>query len=647
MAGIMAGLMGRKRDDLIVVEARRHRWPRGLAGLTLVLLGAVPAGPAFAAAEQGIDIDHIEMADNGTVSVLLGVDRLPDGAAAGDVTVQLDGETLEATARPVRGGELQRTTVLVIDTSNSMRGARIEAARAAAQAFLDAAPTDVGIGLVTFAGTVRTATTPTADHGRLIQLVDDLELTRGTRVYDAVLHAVRIAGEDGARSVLLLSDGRDTGSRAGLARAADAARDAGVVVDVVSIDQDPAHLTRMTKIADASGGAVLQGDAGTLPRLFAEEGDALASQLLVTFTPPQGAAQEAALEVSIAADGTTYADRAFVTLVRAGPEELSSVSPGGSPVGRTALLIGAGALGLGLAAVLAVALLSAVGPSAAQRHLAAYLDDLPEREPQAGGLRGSAIEIAENLVEGERSERLRRALAAAGSAATPAEWVLGHAGVVVISGLVGLILGGPVLMVVMILLGATAPWLWLQRRGVQRRATFGSQLPETLNLIAGGLSAGLSLPQAIDTVVREGQEPTAGELRRALVEQRLGIEMEDALDAVGDRMQSEDFSWIVMAVRIQHEVGGNLAEVLNTVAETLREREYLRRQVRALSAEGRLSAWILSALPVLMFGYMLLTNREYVQVFWTEVVGVMMLGSAIVMLALGTWSMSRLAKVQV
>ena len=146
-------------------------------------------------------------------------------------------------------------------------------------------------------------------------------------------------------------------------------------------------------------------------------------------------------------------------------------------------------------------------------------------------------------------------------------------------------------------LGMVLPWLYLKWRHRRRLNAFNGQLAETLGLMAGGLQAGLSLPQAVDTVVREGIEPMAGELRRALVEQRLGIDIADGLEGVGQSMESEDFGWVVMAIRIQREVGGNLAEILHTVAGTLREREYLRRQVKALSAEGRLSGYILTALP--------------------------------------------------
>ena len=155
----------------------------------------------------------------------------------------------------------------------------------------------------------------------------------------------------------------------------------------------------------------------------------------------------------------------------------------------------------------------------------------------------------------------------------------------------------PVFAVLGLLLGVIGPWIYLKFRHSRRLNKFNGQLAETLGLMAGGLQAGLSLPQAVDSVVREGSEPMAGELRRALVEQRLGVDITDALDGVGQRMDSEDFDWIVMAIRIQREVGGNLAEILHTVADTLREREYLRRQVKALSAEGRLSGYILAGLP--------------------------------------------------
>ena len=98
----------------------------------------------------------------------------------------------------------------------------------------------------------------------------------------------------------------------------------------------------------------------------------------------------------------------------------------------------------------------------------------------------------------------------------------------------------------------------------------------------------------MDTVVREGSEPMPSEFKRVLIETRLGVPLEDALDGVAERFESKDFEWVVMAIKIQREVGGNLAELLDTVAATMREREYLRRQVNALAAEGKLSAIVIS-----------------------------------------------------
>ncbi len=197
------------------------------------------------------------------------------------------------------------------------------------------------------------------------------------------------------------------------------------------------------------------------------------------------------------------------------------------------------------------------------------------------------------------------------------------------------------------MVGTIGPWIYLKFRHSRRLNKFNGQLAETLGLMAGGLQAGLSLPQAVDSVVREGSEPMAGELKRALIEQRLGVDITDALEAVGQRMDSEDFDWIVLAIRIQREVGGNLAEILHTVADTLREREYLRRQVKALSAEGRLSGYILTGLPPIIGIYMMFANPEYIEVLYTTVQGFILLGVAAFMLALGGFAMAKLSKVEV
>ena len=226
--------------------------------------------------------------------------------------------------------------------------------------------------------------------------------------------------------------------------------------------------------------------------------------------------------------------------------------------------------------------------------------------------------------------RISARLQGAGSELKSSEWLLVHGGIFFLSGLVGLLLGGGNLLIGFIFIvsacsarGSTSGF----RRG-RRRKAFNSALPDTLQLMSGSLAAGLSLAQSIDTIVREGAEPIACEFRRVLVETRLGVTLEDALEGVAERFDSKDFEWVVMAIKIQRQVGGNLAELLDTVAATMREREYVRRQVAALAAEGKLSAWVLGGLPPLFLLYLLLTNGDYVMPMFNEPLGWVMLAGA-------------------
>jgi len=168
-----------------------------------------------------------------------------------------------------------------------------------------------------------------------------------------------------------------------------------------------------------------------------------------------------------------------------------------------------------------------------------------------------------------------------------------------------------------------------------------------LQLVVGSLRAGFSLGQAVDAMVKEAPEPIATEFSRALAETRLGADLEDALARLASRMRSSDLDWVVVAIRIQHEVGGNLAEVVSTNVETMRERESLRRHVRALSAEGRMSAYIVGSLPPLVILLMLAVRRAYILPLFTTAAGLLLLIFAVVLITTGSLWMWRLIKVEV
>ena len=178
----------------------------------------------------------------------------------------------------------------------------------------------------------------------------------------------------------------------------------------------------------------------------------------------------------------------------------------------------------------------------------------------------------------------------------------------------------------------------LERRTSNRRNLFTAQLDGTLQLIAGSLRSGFGVNQALGTVADESEWPTNEEFTRVLGELRLGRELGAALDDSARRIDSEDYYWVVQAIEISREIGGNLAEVLDNISGTIRQRNTLRRQVQSLSAEGRLSAIILFSLPFLLFGWMQISNAEYSDVLFQRTGGqVALLAAGLAMVIGGVW----------
>ncbi|NYG58030.1 tight adherence protein B [Nocardioides daedukensis] len=630
----------------------------GLAAVALasVLIVSSPA----TAAEEDLTIMHVQP-EGESVQVLVSVPEQTESPA--DVSVTIDGEATEATVESAGDStDIRRTTILAIDTSISMADGRIEAAQRAASTFLKSVPTDVRVGIVTFNGTITTALAPSTDRKAAQRVVDGLELGQDTHLHSALIASAKLAGSSGARNIVLLSDGKDN-SQTKSAAAIKAVKRAGVRVDVVALELDEADLAPLRDLAEAGGGTVITADPESLTAAFDAEAASLSRQLLVTAPIPDSVrATEATIEVTAGSQTTnTYVkirDKA-VAAPAAPVASADSDSSSNFEVSETLMYAGLGAIGLGLLVVLGSLMWSLGKPKAGpsvQERIAAYGAGPGAAAATSGG--GDPVLTLDNAksaaaqmlnrnkgVEASISARL----VAAGSALKPAEWILIHGGITIGAGLVGALLGqGDVVFILLFLFaGAVIPWLWLGRMRKKRISAFNGQLADTLTLISGSLSAGMSLQQSIDTVVQEGREPIAGEFKQALVQSRLGVPLVDALEDVAVRTESKDFAWVVMAIRIQRQVGGNLTELLSTVAATLRERDYLRRQVQTLSAEGRLSGWILGGLPVAMFVYMLLVRREYVSRLWTEAMGLVMLGGAVVLLAFGAFVISRLVKVEV
>jgi tight adherence protein B len=629
-----------------------------LAALLAALL--LPAGSASAA--DGT-ITHVESTGEG-LRVLVSVPPGTQVDLAG-ASATLDGEKLDVSATSAgNDATVKRTTVLAMDTSGSMaRGGRFAAAKEAATTFLSSVPADVAVGIVTFDDNVEVALEPTTDRGTARTVVNGLQLApRSTLLYDGVVAAVNAAGEEGQRSVLVLSDGADTGGKAALSDVTALVESSNTLVDVVSLGQSGEALTPLRTMAESGNGQVIESSGAALAEAFRSEADLLASQVLITAPLPDGFdASEATVAVTLpTAGGEPVVAEALATIQQAsgdaapGLPSLDSDRGGWNAPGWL-LYAGIAVFAVGLITVAVLLVPGPPAPMTIAERVEAYSRATPGNhepvkpasEPVLDQARAAAAGVLER--NNGLNERLTRRLAAAGSSLKPSEWLLVHIGVVLAAGLVGFLLGRGSIIVglVFLIIGMFLPPWYLRFKAKRRRRAFDNALPEVLQLLSGALSAGLSLAQAVDTVVREGPEPIASEFKRVLVEARIGVALEDAFDGVAERFQSKDFAWAVMAIRIQRQVGGNLAELLTTVAATMRERAYLRRQVATLSAEGRLSAVILCGLPPLFALFLFLTNREFLQPLVADPRGWFLTIGGSIWMVIGVFAMSRLVKVDV
>jgi tight adherence protein B len=262
------------------------------------------------------------------------------------------------------------------------------------------------------------------------------------------------------------------------------------------------------------------------------------------------------------------------------------------------------------------------------------------------GFAGRLESLADRAIgQGDRRRGLAMVLDVAALTVRPGEFVvLSFIGSLVLALLMSTFMGwwGVVLGAA---LAPLCAWAWVNHRADRRRHQFDEQLPDTLQLIVSLLRSGYGLPQALDAVANQVAEPTVAEFRRVLFEVRIGRDPTDALAATADRMRSSDFAWVVQAIHINREVGGELAAILESVGETVRERQRLNRQVKALTAEGRLSAVLLTGLPIGLVVVLSLMNPGYFDPL-KETPGVYLVGVAVVLLCVGWVWMRHIIKVR-
>ncbi len=313
------------------------------------------------------------------------------------------------------------------------------------------------------------------------------------------------------------------------------------------------------------------------------------------------------------------------------------------------------AIAAGFGAFLLLVILFGGGKTQRDATITGRLNAYGQKDQKSSGLFGRfrflrrAAASAEDYADNRGDTRMiNRALEQANIPMTAGEAIIGAIGMAIIVGLlIGLFTGSVLWAILAGFVVVVALYMYITGAASKERKKFANQLPEVLNLLATSLRAGYSIMQAIEAVAAEAPAPARREFGIAMSEIRLGRPMIDALGDIAVRMESRDFEWAVMAIAIQREVGGNLAEVLQSTAETMLHRNRFRREVKALTAEGRISMYIMLALPFAVGVIIYFINPGYLTPLWTTLPGIVAGVAALVAMGIGALWMRKIVDIEV
>jgi tight adherence protein B len=243
--------------------------------------------------------------------------------------------------------------------------------------------------------------------------------------------------------------------------------------------------------------------------------------------------------------------------------------------------------------------------------------------------------------------RIATNLAQASLKLTVTEYLVLNLASIVLVGALGFLIFRNFLTIFALGFGALLPRILVNILKAQRLKKFNDQLGDTINLLVNGIRSGYSMPQAMETVGRDMPPPVSEEFRRVTLEIGLGVPLEDALNHMVRRVQSADLELMITAVNVSYEVGGNLAEILDIISHTIRERVRIQGEIKTLTAQGQITGIVLSGLPFALTGILFVLNREYMSRMFSTTCGWIMSGVAITIIAIGYFAMQKIVKIEV
>lgn len=255
--------------------------------------------------------------------------------------------------------------------------------------------------------------------------------------------------------------------------------------------------------------------------------------------------------------------------------------------------------------------------------------------------------LSSDVEDKRRIVRIQRDLARANLKLRPSEYYYIRFGLALFLGLILFVLRDPLSGLVGLLVGYMLPRIWLGRRIAKRLKEFNRQLPDTTTLLSNSLRAGSSFLQSIELVSREGAPPMSEEMGRVVREVNLGLGMEESLQNMVRRIKSEDLDLMVTAISIQQQVGGNLAEILDTIAFTIRERVRIKGEISTLTAQGRISGYLVAFLPVAIAITLNFINPEFMNPLFTQLLGQILLGVGLFMMAIGFFAIRKITDIKI
>lgn len=549
--------------------------------------------------------------------------------------------------------------VLAIDASISMRGRAIKAAMSAARALAAERRTNQQLGLIVFNKDPNAVLPLTSDPANIeAALRAEPALSPGTQIYDAVDKAVSMieGAHIQAGSVVVLSDGADTGSKASEAEAAARARNAHIRVFAVGLKSrffEGAPLKRLAR--DVGGSYVVAKNAAALNDIYGALGSKFANEYLIRYRSLEKAGVRVDVRVKVrgisGVAATAYDTPKLEQLVRA-PKPPYSISIShrlwtSTITAMVAILLTAGLVGIG-----AYSVISGPKRGTVRRRMAEFVS-VPlvgrDRLRPTAQLTGKVLEGTESMLRSSsRWHKFKWELQVA-QVKTPAEQII------VLTLLASLFtflfieyfFGSLFIGLMLALLIPYGARSLVKRDLAKKRNQFAEQLPDNLQVLASALRAGHSFIGALSVVVNDAPEPARSEFQRVIADEQLGVPVDEALRVVVERMQNRELEQVALVAAMQHESGGNTAEVLDRVTETIRERFELRRTVKTLTAQGRLSRWVLTALPIALFSFIYLVNPSYMHVLTSETAGKVILVLAAISVTAGSLIIKRIVDIKV